>query len=284
MKELIGVTFVLLCLIQTSLSSAEEACSGCVANEIKDRIEESRKDEKVLETVKDVLKAIRDNPNYEDAARTALRVYETQRDLNSEALPEVARQFTLKMDRMSTALYSGSNRLINQVFRPDERLYVFISSSIPNVTLSNYARFLEELFDERVFMVLRGCVGGCRLLKPTAEFVQSFLQYGVSADNRPLLRKVNVEIDPFLFKKYGITAVPAVVFCWDLEPDSSTVSEGLDENLKKNPHYIVAYGDASFVTVLEKMYLYLKENFPDRARSINNALKRLRKSTFSGDN
>ncbi len=267
-----------------SAPSAKGACSSCVADEIKNRMEESKKDEKVLETVKDVMKTIRDNPNYEDAAKAALRVYDTQRALSSEILPEVARQFTSKTDKMSIALYSGDNRLVNQIFRPDERLYVFISSSMPTVTLSNYAKFLEELFDERAFMVLRGCVGGCRLLKPTAEFVQSFLQYGVSADDRPLLRKVNVEIDPFLFKKYGITAVPAIVFCWDLEPDNDTISEGLDENLKKNPQYVVAYGDASFVTVLERMYLYLKENFPDRARSVNNALKRLKKGTFFGDN
>ena len=44
----------------------------------------------------------------------------------------------------------------------NERIYLFISSSVPIGTLRNYARDLDRLGDPNVFMVLQGFVGGMK--------------------------------------------------------------------------------------------------------------------------
>jgi type-F conjugative transfer system pilin assembly protein TrbC len=285
-KKVIFFTVFLSTLLQVHAGYTQQSCSGCAAESIKEQIEKQKDNREVKDTVKNIIKTIRDNEHYQEGAESAIEMYETMKSYNKEILPDIAgkyitsRGYSSLNGDMSTAIYSSKNRLLNQTLRPDERLYVFISSSMPIQTLSNYAMFLEELFDERAVMVLRGCINGCRLVKPTMEFVQSFLQYGLSEDNKPLLRKVNVEIDPFLFKKYNITKVPAIVFAWDLALDNETMSEGLDENLKKKPEYIIAYGDVSFLTVLEKMHDYLKVNVPERSVSIKKMIEIFNKSTF----
>ena len=55
----------------------------------------------------------------------------------------------------------------------DERVYIFISSSMPKQTLRNYVRDVAKLSDPNVKLVMRGLVGGMKYIKPTLRFVGS---------------------------------------------------------------------------------------------------------------
>lgn len=135
----------------------------------------------------------------------------------------------------------------------NERIYIFVSSSVPIETLRNYARDLDRLGDPAVFMVLRGFVDGMKRVKPTMDFVGKIITEDANCDiakNRCRAYRVNIKIDPLLFRKYGITRVPAAVYAPDVLIMDATLSEGMKGNAKTGDHYTL-YGDASLGHILE---------------------------------
>ncbi len=85
-------------------------------------------------------------------------------------------------------------------------LYIFISSSVPLEVWWRYAHYLLGRNIPGVF-VLRGCIGGCRHIRPTLEFLHRFLtEDGKNKDGLP----VEVQIDPLKFRDYGVKVVPCV--------------------------------------------------------------------------
>ncbi len=87
---------------------------------------------------------------------------------------------------------------------------LFISSSIPQHVLRTYAKDLEK---QNGVMILRGIIGGIKYFKPTAEFIADFLKKSPHCKDSPSKMceryKVNVIIDPILFREYNIDKVPA---------------------------------------------------------------------------
>ena len=135
----------------------------------------------------------------------------------------------------------------------DERIYLFVSSSVPIETLRNYARDLDRLGDPNVFMVMRGFVDGMKRMKPTLDFVKGIIAADASCDVMTQgckAYRVNIKIDPLLFRKYGITRVPAAVYAADVRITDLSLSEGMEGNVKTGNHYAL-YGDASLAHVLE---------------------------------
>jgi len=97
--------------------------------------------------------------------------------------------------------------------REGERIYVFISSSVPVHTLRNYARDFDAIKTSMAVMVMRGFVDGMKKAGPTLGFVRKILVKDPSCDGRKCeVYRVPVLIDPLLFRKYGINVVPAVVY------------------------------------------------------------------------
>ena len=85
-------------------------------------------------------------------------------------------------------------------------VYVFMSSSVPLEIWWRYAHYLLDKNIQGVF-VLRGCIGGCRYVRPTLEFIQKFLtEDGENEEGLP----VEVQIDPVKFREYGVKVVPCV--------------------------------------------------------------------------
>jgi type-F conjugative transfer system pilin assembly protein TrbC len=145
----------------------------------------------------------------------------------------------------------------------NERIYLFVSSSVPIQTLCNYARDLDRLKDPNVFMVMQGFVGGMKYLKPTLAFVREVIAPDAVCNDRATCksRRVAIKIDPILFRRYGIDRVPAIVYVPDVRITDSSLSEGMAENVKTGEHYTL-YGDASLEHVLE---VFQKES---KSRSI----------------
>ena len=140
----------------------------------------------------------------------------------------------------------------------NERIYIFISSSVPGVTLKNYVKAVSHLKERNIRLVLRGFIGGARHVKPTLTFIKDLIFEDPSCN--PLRGKcatygAQVIIDPMLFTRYGIDRVPAVVYAPSVSVTDDKMSEGLNSNTKVPGHYVL-YGDVGLEYAIEK---FLKE-------------------------
>ena len=125
------------------------------------------------------------------------------------------------------------DRSRKSTLRPDERIYLFVSSSVPVRTLRNYARDLEAMGEPRALMVMRGFVGGIRRFGPTREFLLRVLKRDPDCDHlteRCSGHDVQIWIDPLLFRRFGIEEVPAFVYVRGLSVRDPTAAESDPEN------------------------------------------------------
>jgi type-F conjugative transfer system pilin assembly protein TrbC len=136
-----------------------------------------------------------------------------------------------------------------------DRVYLFVSSSMPLATLRNYSADAAKLKGD-VVMVVRGLKGGLEAKwVPTMMFSRSILAEDPDCDVSNAnchMRFVQLEIDPLLFKRYGISRVPAVVYAKGVVLADAGLSEGLDGNAKSGEAW-VAYGDESLSGLLEEI-------------------------------
>jgi type-F conjugative transfer system pilin assembly protein TrbC len=135
----------------------------------------------------------------------------------------------------------------------DERIYIFLSSSIPTETLRRYTSAAGTLGDRNVRFVMRGFIGGAKYVKPTLRFVKNLLLEDPACD--PLKSKCRtydtaVIIDPMLFERYHIAKVPAFVYVMVSGLKDPEKSEGLESNINIRGFHAV-YGDVNFEYVLE---------------------------------
>ena len=138
----------------------------------------------------------------------------------------------------------------------DERLYLFISSSLPLQTIRNYAASAARLGDLGIVLVMRGFVDGMTKIQPTISFICSVLQRDPSCN--PLegeceMLPVNLIVDPLLFRRYGIDRVPAVVYARGVKAEDSGLSEGDIKNAGIAESHTI-YGDASLEYLLEQIW------------------------------
>ncbi|MHB8879994.1 MAG: type-F conjugative transfer system pilin assembly protein TrbC [Thermodesulfovibrionales bacterium] len=151
----------------------------------------------------------------------------------------------------------------------DERIYVFISSSLPMKALTNYADSLDKLRDPRIAMILRGCVETCSKIKPTVQFMKAIIN-----PVEDVKRLAEFQIDPFLYRHYKISQVPAIVFARGISTINPELSEGLDSNIQKTAESYVVYGDVSLEYAIEKI------NAKASNQRLNAIVKQLRKGYY----
>lgn len=193
-----------------------------------------------------------DNKYSDEMQKSAQETYKT---FKKSVLPEVNKwKDKMRVEDGKIIISNSNNKKDNgytpkTYLMPDERIYIFISSSIPEETLKSYANAIHKLKDRNITMVLRGCVGGCSKLMPTVQFVQKII--APSEDNQ---LQVEVLIDPYLFRYYHIDTVPAILFAKGIDTEMDEGSEGLPENLKQKPDAYVIYGDVSLDYAIEKFH------------------------------
>lgn len=148
------------------------------------------------------------------------------------------------------------------VLLPTEKVFVFISESVPLSTLRSYASDIDNSGEENVVMVMRGFVGGMKKIKPTMNFISRIISKDSTCDlmstksEKCKVYNVNVMIDPTVFERFGITAVPAVVFADGITTGtdvSQNMSEGNPEAFSIKDIY-TAYGDMSLAYVMDQVY------------------------------
>lgn len=138
-----------------------------------------------------------------------------------------------------------------------ERVYIFVSSSIPIDTLRNYAKDIDALDETNIVMVMRGFVGGAKEIKPTMSFLAQILHKDKNCQFSGSMNcdgfGAAVLIDPELFRRYKPAVVPAVVYVKNVKPLHPDMSEGSDDIvgvLNESDVYTV-YGDASLGYMLD---------------------------------
>ncbi len=160
----------------------------------------------------------------------------------------------------------------------NERLYIFISTSVPVATIRQYVKDAVALGSMNIAFILRGGVGGMTALAPTAKFISQCTLKDEDCDLRcGKCKAYNVafEIDPLLYRKYAVDTVPAIVFVPSITVVDSNASEGREGNVTSGEVYMV-YGDASLAFALEQI---AKET---KSARVNSMVKALHKD-FSGN-
>lgn len=157
-----------------------------------------------------------------------------------------------------------------------ERIYIFISSSVPIETLRNYAADIDKLGENGIVLVLRGFVGDFKYVSPTIKFSSQILfkdrDCDISTGSCESYR-ANLEIDPLLFRRYQITQVPAFVYAPQVNVVDVGMSEGIVSNASVGNSYVI-YGDVSLEYVLEQFQKTTPKN------SLNELLAGLRTGFF----
>ncbi len=145
----------------------------------------------------------------------------------------------------------GKSRILGQ----NERVYIFISQSVPLETLRRYAADIEKIGDPSIILVMRGFVDGARLLKPTAGFIAGILKKDPGCElvtGKCSMLRTGVNVDPMLFSRYAIAKVPAVVYVPRIDILNADMSEGDAKNAAVQDFYAL-YGDAALDYALERI-------------------------------
>ena len=134
-----------------------------------------------------------------------------------------------------------------------ERVYVFVSSSMPLHTIRNYVASVARLGDPRIVMVMRGFIGNMTKIQPTIRFVADALKKDglcSPAESECAMLPANLVVDPLLYRRYAIDRVPAVVFATGVKAENPGLSEGDIKNADVTNSYTL-YGDASLEYILQ---------------------------------
>lgn len=136
----------------------------------------------------------------------------------------------------------------------DERVYVFVSSSMPKHVLRTYAADIAKLGDEKVQMVMRGFIGGMSKMVPTTNFVAEVMKTKstceLTNDTQCEMLPVSFIIDPMLFQRYGVERVPSFVYVKGFGSKNPGGSEGFASNVETAGEHLTMAGDASLGYIL----------------------------------
>lgn len=148
----------------------------------------------------------------------------------------------------------------NGIFKNNERIYIFISSSIPKAVLDNYKAYIKSKgIGDTTSFVIRGCLpqgggfNGCKDFVPTMQFARDM----IIEDNKTGI--TGLLIDPVLFKTYGVTTVPQVVYAKNVNRRVDLGSEGDFSRLESTPQWWKSVGDWTLEYHLNELYNLSKE-------------------------
>jgi len=177
--------------------------------------------------------------------------------------PEFQGRITAEQERLKNELFSkqmadyypddkkeGSKKETAGNLSQDERIYLFISSSMPVNTIRNYIASIARYHDKNIIVVLRGFVEGMSKIGPTAQFVADAQKVNQQCSGANCERyNVNIVVDPLLYRRYAITNVPAVVYARGVNRSLPDESEGLPGTTVASNTTV--YGDASLEYILD---------------------------------
>lgn len=157
------------------------------------------------------------------------------------AFKAVKPQQMQKMDIASILKKAEALKQLDQKSQP--RLYVFVSYSMPNVSILNLYRDANAIGAP---LLIRGLVNNN--FKATARKLINI----IGTKDRSA-KKTSILVNPILFKKFGIKRVPAFVFVkGDISSLTCKTRKACNEVA---PEYDVVYGDITLKKAVETLAL-----------------------------
>lgn len=138
-------------------------------------------------------------------------------------------------------------------FIQKNRIYVFMSTSVPKSVWYEYGKFISDNKLLNASLLLRGCIDGCTRVMPTLNYMKSIIEYDKNHKINP-----SILIDPLLFDKYKIKEAPCVVYSTNVEVEDYRLSEGLDTNSISDKSYM-SCGDWSLMYHLKNLHEQSKD-------------------------
>lgn len=188
-------------------------------------------------------------PQTEDA-RKAARVISSpdfQQKVEKERV-RVQQEFFRGTKEGNGAYYAAPQSEEKVRLASDERVYLFVSSSMPEATLRRYVEDIARLEDPNIVIVMRGFIGGMDRFQPTMKFIADLLKKDRNCDSGDCpTHQVAFDIDPNLYRRFKPSQVPALVYARGVTLAGPGVSEGVDgkgASVPTNPWWVI-YGDAS---------------------------------------
>ena len=135
--------------------------------------------------------------------------------------PEFQEQIQCEEKRLETEVfkdYIASWEKKKAVETQSKKIYLFLSSSVPDETVHAYLADIAQAADPALVPVMRGLIRGKNNIKGNTEYFSRILKHdlacldGKKPENICRRFKTNIRINPLLFTRYEITAVPAVVY------------------------------------------------------------------------
>lgn len=233
--------------------------------------------------------SVPDNYNQQEANKVAVKLDEFYR--SPEFQNKIATETKRIKESVLTSIYGKDMNSDNSVkgyyhdkpqnakgdkLPMNERIYIFVSSSMPDTTLRNYIASLAKLDDPNVTAIMRGFIGGAKRAAPTMKFIKNLLVKSPGCEpfkEQCDMYRANISVDPLLFARYSITEVPAVVYVPNTKVADQLMSEG-DPNNAKHGEYHVVYGDAALDYLIEVIYEHTRQ------KSLESVLATLRKGYY----
>ena len=127
-----------------------------------------------------------------------------------------------------------------KILATDEKLYLFLSSSMPDETVHNYLRSIAQTSSSEIFPVMKGMVKGMAKKEANRRYFSRILKNDLDCNDQRESQgvcsrfKIPIKMNPMLFKRFEIDRVPTLVY--------TTTNET-----------VVIHGDASLVYLLERI-------------------------------
>lgn len=150
------------------------------------------------------------------------------------AAPAFQKQLQCEQARIETEILAGARKTETPVpvqprgpLAMEEKLYLFVSSSMPETTVHTYVQAVQALSEPNLVMAMNGLVPGEReqyLLRITKQELHCTDQ--LDTGNICERYRLPIAIRPALFAHYRILQVPAVVYArgedaWKISGDAS---------------------------------------------------------------
>ncbi len=167
---------------------------------------------------------------------------------------------------------SGGSNPSGRVLEQKERVYIFISSSVPAETLRAYIADINKIGDPNIVMVMRGFIKGIKNIKPTQDYVAALQKKDPQCDQtreKCDMYAANLMVDPLLFRFYNVSQVPTIIYSSNVTLKDPVQSEGKQGNVSISDYYALT-GDTSLEYALQSFYKETNKN------SLKQSLERIR--------
>jgi len=155
-----------------------------------------------------------------------------------------------KINSLNNPTVYKTSPVKEQILAPKERLFIVISSSMPDNIVKEYLRTVTENIRGHATVLMQGLVGGVVKMRPTVDYIKRVSENGTY---------VGVEVHPDIIKTYGVEKVPAVLYIKDFDP----INDNGNGITVKSKEYQIVYGAVSLEGAVKEIY----EKYPTKGLS-----------------